>query len=129
MVVDASALVAILLYEGEAETLLAALARGGPKRLSAATLVEAGNVMHLRRGAVGDADLDALVAHFGIEIVPFDAAQAALARDAFRRFGKGIDRAGLNFGDCFSYALARLLGEPLLFVGNDFARMDITSAL
>jgi ribonuclease VapC len=129
MVVDSSAVVAVLRREGLWERLRDALLSAGYCVMSSATLVEAGMVMEGRLGRAGARDLDRLVAGIPIEIVPFDAAQATLAREAFRRFGKGRHPAGLNFGDCLAYALARHLAEPLLFTGNDFARTDIEAAL
>jgi ribonuclease VapC len=86
-------------------------------------------VVVARLGDAGEKELDALLARLGVEIVPVDAAQATIARDGFRRFGKGRSQAALNLGDLFAYALARTLTTPLLFVGNDFARSDIVPAL
>lgn len=129
MVVDSSAVIAILYEEPGWRSSIDAL-RGAPRRImSAATLVEAGMVIEAKRGAAGAELLDSLIARFGIEIVPFDAEQAALAREAFRRFGKGRHPAALNFGDCLTYALARREDAPLLFVGDDFARTDVEAAL
>jgi len=82
----------------------------------------------VRLGTEGIRDLDLFLATARIELVPFDATQARLAREAFRRFGKGRHPAGLNLGDCFSYALARAMNEPLLFKGNDFSRTDVIPA-
>lgn len=129
MIVDSSALVAILLLEPTAPSLLAALAAAPSRAVSAATLVEASIVMQLKKGPIGLRELDDLVARYGIEIVPVDLEQVRLAREGFARFGKGVDRAGLNFGDLFAYALARARGRPLLYLGNDFARTDVASAL
>ena len=86
-------------------------------------------VMELRLGDRGGREIDALVADIGIEIVAFDQAQARIAREAFRRFGKGRHRAGLNLGDCLAYALAKTLAAPLLFKGNDFSLTDVKPAL
>jgi ribonuclease VapC len=129
MVVDSSVTVAILRKEPGWERLRDALLSADRCMMSAATLVEAGLVMEGRLGVGGAADLDRLVAEVQIEIVSFNARQAELARQAFRRFGKGQHPARLNFGDCLSYALARHLAEPLLFIGDDFARTDIEAAL
>jgi len=85
-------------------------------------------VMQGRLGERGERELDLLVGRLRVEIVPVTLAQAELARSAFRRFGKGRHPAGLNFGDCFSYALARALGQPLLFVGKDFSQTDVQVA-
>jgi ribonuclease VapC len=128
MVADTSALVAILLGEPTADRLTAVLEAAPSLRCSAVSLVEAAMVMQGRLGERGERELDLLVGRLRVEIVPVTLAQAELARTAFRRFGKGRHPAGLNFGDCFSYALARALGEPLLFVGNDFSQTDVQVA-
>lgn len=125
MVIDTSALVALLGREPEAERLAQAI-QGDPVRLiSAVTHFEAALVMESRHGPKGGAELDRLVDRADFEIVPVTAEQSAMARQAWRRYGKGRHRAGLNFGDCFSYALARHAGEPLLFKADDFSRTDI----
>lgn len=126
MVVDTSALIAYLKGEPEAERLERALLAGDAVFLSAASLVEAGIVAERLRGEAGGRELDRLLQRLRVAIVPVSADHADLARLAFRRFGKGRHRAGLNFGDCFSYALALALGEPLLFVGSDFGRTDVS---
>ena len=90
-----------------------------------ASFVEASIVIEARHGADGLRALDRFVERAGIVVAAVDLEQAKLARDAFSRFGKGRHAAALNFGDCFSYALARVLGEPLLFKGEDFARTDV----
>lgn len=95
--------------------------------MSAGTLLEAGIVAEASGPGRAD-DLDDLIAHYKIDIVPFTASQAALARQAFRTYGKGRHAARLNFGDCISYALARESGEPLLFKGDDFAQTDVEAA-
>jgi ribonuclease VapC len=125
VIVDTSALVAILLREPLADRLVAALQREPDRRISTASLLEAGMVMQARLGDNGERELDLLVRQLGIVAIPFTPDHVELARSAFRRFGKGRHPAGLNFGDCFSYALAQALGEPLLFVGADFARTDL----
>ncbi|MGH6899674.1 MAG: type II toxin-antitoxin system VapC family toxin [Geminicoccaceae bacterium] len=125
MVVDSSVAIAILRREEGWERLRDALLSAGRCAMSSATLVEAGMVMEGRLGRAGGRDLDRLVAEVPIEIVPFDFAQTTLAREAFRRFGKGRHPAGLNFGDCLSYALAKHLAAPLLFTGGDFVRTDV----
>ncbi len=96
--------------------------------MSAASIVEAGIVTEASRGEAGGRDLDLLLAKLGIELVAFTPRQADLARKAWRRYGKGQDPARLNFGDCLAYALARDMGEPLLFKGNDFEQTDIEKA-
>lgn len=126
MIVDTSALVALLRDEPEAAA-FADLLRAAPRRLlSAASYVELAAVVDGRGDAVATGALDAWLAAWGIEIVPLSVAQAQLAREAYRRFGRGSGHpARLNLGDCFAYALARDLGEPLLFKGADFALTDI----
>lgn len=128
IVLDASALIAILLGESTAVTLAEAIQRNAPRLLSAASLVEASQVIESRKGEAGGRELDLLIYRAGIEIVPVDAAQAEVARAAFRQFGKGRHPAGLNYGDCFSYALAKVSEASLLFVGDDFSRTDLTIA-
>ena len=99
-----------------------------PPLFSAATLVELSIVVQARFGAEGQADLELFLRTAQVEIVSFNREQAELARTAFARYGKGRHRAGLNLGDCFSYALARFLDEPLLFKGDDFVHTDLRSA-
>ncbi|WP_159621900.1 type II toxin-antitoxin system VapC family toxin [Ruania rhizosphaerae] len=129
MIVDTSALVAVLLGEEDAEAIADALARG-PVRISAATVVEARVVLLAKVGPHGRRRLDALLLEADVEIVPTDAAQADVAADAYRDYGKGTGHpASLNLGDCFSYALATVLREPLLYKGGDFSHTDIRSVL
>jgi ribonuclease VapC len=129
VVLDTSALLAILLQEPDAQRYSDAIA-GAPRRvISAATLVEAGIVAEGRGGAPLREDLDALLARARAEVADFTAAHAATARDVWRRFGKGRHPAGLNLGDCFAYALAQSRGEPLLYKGTDFAQTDVKAAL
>ncbi len=125
MVIDTSAVIAIFLEEPTAERLSRATRAAPTRRISAASVVEAGIVVQGRFGDTGEAKLDRLLGHLEVEVVPFTERHAELARSAFRRFGKGRHPAGLNFGDCFSYALARALDEPLLFVGDDFSHTDV----
>jgi ribonuclease VapC len=129
MIVDTSAIMAILRKEPEASAFGAALTEEPRIAISAATLLELCMVAESRAGPAVWAEVEALVAGAGIEVVPFTAGQAALARDGWRRFGKGRHPAGLNFGDCFACALAQERGEPLLFKGDDFARTDVRRAL
>lgn len=129
MVIDTSALLAILLNEPERRAFAEAIEAADSCSMSAASLLETSLVIESRFGAEGSRDLDQLVEKARIELVPFDAEQLAIARRAFSRFGKGRHLAGLNFGDCFAYALARHLGEPLLFKGKDFALTDIEEAI
>lgn len=128
IVLDASAVIAILLGEPAAASLAEAIRRSAPRLLSAASLVEASHVVESRKGEAGGRELDLLIYRAGIEIVPVDAVQAEVARAAFRQFGKGRHPAGLNYGDCFSYALAKVSEAPLLFVGEDFSRTDLAIA-
>ena len=128
MVIDASALLAILLGEPGHETLNERIVRDTRRLISAATVVEAGIVLLSRQSAKNEPFLDVFLLKAGIEIMSVDSAQAQLAREAFRRFGKGRHPAGLNFGDCFAYALAAVTGEPLLYKGDDFAKTDIAAA-
>jgi ribonuclease VapC len=128
MVIDTSGVIAILQAEPPAERLGRAIRESLTRRMSAASVVEAGIVVQRRFGDAGERELDALLHQLDLEIVPLTADHARLARDAFRRFGRGRHPAGLNFGDCFSYALARALSEPLLFVGEDFSQTDVAVA-
>jgi ribonuclease VapC len=129
MIVDTSALVAVLDQEPEAERIVRTLASAAERVLSAANLVEVGIVMQARRGDDGARDLDLLLAKLRIDIAEVTASQADIARKAFRRFGRGRHAANLNFGDCFAYTLAKETSAPLLFKGNDFGRTDLTVAL
>lgn len=125
MVLDTSALLAILQDEPERRAFNEAIECADAVRMSVASLVEASIVIEVRYGAEGLRDLDRFVDRAAIELAPVDVEQAREARLAFSRFGKGRHPAGLNFGDCFAYALARVLGEPLLFKGDDFSQTDI----
>ena len=129
MVVDTSALIAILLGEPEAESLKAALSEAVEPSISAVSLFEARMVMTARLGPAGREALDAIIVELAITVLPFDAKHASVATDAFLAYGKGRHPAGLNFGDCCAYALAQATGRPLLFKGDDFAQTDIASAL
>lgn len=129
MIVDSSALLAVLQLEPEAEAVSQALLQGHPRRLSAANFVETSIVVEARHADAGIRELDNLLHRASIEIVAVDEQQARLAREAFRHFGKGRHKAGLNFGDCFAYALAKSLAEPLLCAGKDFRETDIAVVL
>jgi ribonuclease VapC len=128
MVVDTSAIVAILLNEPERHRFIRLIEGTPVRRLSAARRVEATLVIEGRKRDAGRADLDLFLYEAEVEIVPVTLEQVETACAAFRRYGKGRHPAGLNFGDVFAYALAKVTGEPLLFKGNDFARTDIASA-
>ncbi|HJZ71466.1 MAG TPA: type II toxin-antitoxin system VapC family toxin [Vicinamibacterales bacterium] len=125
MVLDTSALLALLLDEPEAEAFRAAVEEDSTRLVSAATLLETALVIEARKGEPGGRELDTLIQKADVVVVPVDADHVAEARRAYRRFGKGRHAAGLNFGDVFAYALARTAGEPLLFKGDDFAKTDI----
>ena len=129
MVIDTSALLAVLLQEPDAARVADAIEAGSPRLLSAATLLEASIVIESRKGEAGGRELDLLVYRGGIEIVPVDQGQAETARAAWRRFGKGRHPAALNYGDCFAYALAKSRRLPLLFRGDDFSRTDVDCVL
>jgi len=129
VVVDSSALLAVLFGEPDCDRFIALLADAEDALISAATLVEASIVMQAKTGDDGVDDLDELLAAAAVRCVAVDGVQAHLARDAFARFGKRRAPAGLNFGDCFSYALASATARPLLFKGSDFSQTDITPAL
>jgi ribonuclease VapC len=120
-------LLAILQNEPERRTFNEAIEAAETRVMSAATLVEVSIVIESRFGAEGLRDLDLFIERAGIEIAPVDKEQAHVARRAFSRFGKGRHEAGLNYGDCFAYALATVLGEPLLYKGEDFRRTDVAS--
>jgi ribonuclease VapC len=128
MVIDTSAIVAIALDEPEAPSFEERIADDPVRMISSATLLETAIVIETRLGARGGGELDLWVHKAGVEIVAIDAELADLARRAWRRFGRGRHPAGLNFGDCFSYALASLTQEPLLFKGADFTQTDIRAA-
>lgn len=129
MIVDSSALVAILFKEADAATLARALRDAPSRAVAAPTVVEAAMVAEGRAGPAMGGELDDLLRAVDAEIVAFTAEHAAFARDAWRRFGKGRHPAGLNLGDCFAYALAVARDEPLLFKGDDFARTDVKAAI
>ena len=128
MVVDTSALLAILEGESTAQRLVDALSAADAIRVSAGTALEAGIGGEARRGEAGGRELDLLLHRLRADVVSVTAEHVEIARDAYRRYGKGHHPAALNFGDCFAYALASALGEPLMFVGNDFARTDVEAA-
>lgn len=128
MVVDTSALLAILNDEPERRAFNEAIEAAESVSLSAATLVETSIVIEARYGAEGVRDLDHFLNLASIEVREVDADQAYVARRAFTEFGKGRHPAGLNYGDCFSYALAKVRGERLLFKGDDFSKTGIESA-
>lgn len=129
MVIDSSAIAAILFDESGSRTYIDALAAPGRKFMSAMTKLEASIVVEARKGEPGARAFIRLMAAAEIEVIAFDSGQAEIAHDAWRRFGKGRHEAALNLGDCASYALAVLLNEKLLFKGDDFTKTDVASAL
>ena len=128
MILDSSVLIAIVLREPGYEELLDKLRSTDTLGIGTPTLTEAGMVLSARLGVEPQALLDRFLRDFGIVPVAFGETHWREALEAFRRFGKGRHAAALNFGDCLSYAVARLAGHPLLFVGNDFSRTDIEAA-
>ena len=129
MIIDSSAILAILFGEEDMESYEAAIAAATVRRLSAGNYLEASIVVESRAGSRGLEQLDAMLKRATIEVVPVTVDQVCAARRAWREFGKGHHPAGLNFGDCFAYALALTTGEPLLFKGDDFTRTDILAAV
>src|SRR5438445_3585439 len=125
MVIDTSALIAILQREPERRSFLEVIESADSTRMSVASFVESSMVIESRYGAEGLRDLDQFISRASIELMPVDREQGQLARSAFSRFGKGRHRAGLNYGDCFAYAAAISLGEPLLCKGDDFTHTDV----
>jgi ribonuclease VapC len=128
MVVDTSAIAAILFDEPEAAGMIEALEAAPLRLLSVASLVEATLVVEGRKGPSAEGVVEHLVEEAEIELVPIAVEHARLACEAFRTYGRGRHPAGLNFGDCFAYALAKATGEPLLFKGDDFGRTDVAAA-
>src|SRR5947207_8231328 len=130
MVIDSSALIAMLLAEPEADEFVAVIAATSNRLMSAASYLETAIVMLARSGPDAQEKVDRLLAELSITVVPFARDQAMLGIIAYRQYGKGSGHtAGLNFGDCFTYALAKLTGEPVLFKGNDFSLTDIGVAV
>ncbi len=125
MVIDTSAILAIMQREPERRVFLEAITAADSTRMSVASFVESSMVIESRYGAEGVRDLDRFLSRAGVELIPVDMEQGQLARSGFSRFGKGRHRAGLNYGDCFSYAAAMSLGEPLLCKGDDFIHTDV----
>lgn len=129
MIVDTSALLAILFNESDAEIYARAIAQADAPRISAANFVEAAIVIEAQTKNSSSSQLDAFMRRAGIAIEPVTEEQAHAARQAYTDFGKGRHSAALNFGDCFAYALAKVTGNPLLFKGKDFSQTDITPAI
>jgi|SRR5215469_13151701 len=130
MVIDSSAIIALLLGEPETTDFVSAIAVASSRLVSAATYFESAIVILARSGPMALEKLDRLLGDLEVDVVPFTREQAALAITAYAEYGRGSGHAArLNFGDCFSYALAKLRAEPLLFKGNDFSHTDITPAV
>lgn len=125
MVVDSSALLAILFNEPDAQAIRTAFDHDDVRLMSAATLLEVSIVIEARKGENGGRDLDVLISKSKIEVIPVDQDQVGEARRGWRRFGRGRHPAALNYGDLFAYALSRTSGEPLLYKGDDFTRTDV----
>lgn len=125
MVIDTSALLAILFKEPERDTFAKALSSAGVRLISTVSVLEAAVVVSTRKGPDGVLELDNFLDEGKCEVVAFTSAQLRLARQAYEAYGKGRHPAGLNLGDCCSYALAQHAAEPLLFKGNDFALTDV----
>lgn len=129
MIIDTSALIAILRDEPDARRFAEAIESAGERSISVATYVELGAVIDGARDPVASRRVDELLTAASISVEPVTEEQARVAREAYRDFGKGSGHgAALNFGDCFAYALARTRGEPLLYKGDDFSRTDISTA-
>jgi len=129
IVIDTSALMALLLQESDAEALLDAAARAAVVHLSAASRLELGLVAESARYGIEATEVEQLLVALRVEVMPFDGHQLHWALEGWRRYGKGRQPAGLNLGDCFSYGLAKALKAPLLFQGDDFAATDVARAL
>jgi ribonuclease VapC len=129
MIVDTSALLAILLREQEAASFAAAIESANTSRLSVASYLEAAIFVDRHGDEVRRAMLDTFLEEFAIRLEPITVEQARIARQAFQWFGKGLHPAALNFGDCFTYALAKATREPVLFKGQDFSQTDLVAAL
>lgn len=129
MIIDSSAILAVLFNEPDAATYAAAIANASSCRISAANYVETAVVIEAQNPHTGSRQFDIFMRRAGITVEPVTEEQALLARQAYADFGKGRHPAGLNFGDCFSYALAKALREPLLFKGNDFSKTDVSAFL
>ena len=125
MVIDTSALAAIFFAEPERQKFLGAITSAESRLVSAATLLETGIVVEARQGESAGREFDLFVVRADLQVVPVDSEQVEIARSAWRRYGKGRHRAGLNYGDCFAYALAKSTAEPLLAKGSDFSMTDI----
>jgi len=129
MIVDASAIIAILRAEPQAEAMARALDRAHTSSISAVNYVEAAVVIDSSGSVISRLRFDDFFREAPVVIESVTPEQAKIAREAYRNFGKGRHKAGLNFGDCFAYALAKVTGEPLLFIGDDFGHTDVEAAV
>ncbi len=125
MVIDTSALIAIFLAEAERRQFLDRIVEAATRLISAANALETGIVLEARRGEAAGREFDLFLVRANLQVVPVDSEQVEIARSAWRKYGKGRHPAGLNFGDCFAYALAKSSGEPLLAKGTDFSTTDL----
>jgi ribonuclease VapC len=125
MVIDTSALLAIFLGEPERKAFLDSIFQAETRMISAANVFETGIVLEARRGESAGREFDLFVVRTNLQIIALDSEQVEIARSAWRKYGKGRHPAGLNFGDCFAYALAKFTGEPLLAKGDDFGATDV----
>lgn len=128
MVLDTSAVIAVLQSESDADRLIATIEGAEELTMSAASVLEASIVLFTRYGDFGDRELDLFLHRLSVRVVSVTPEHLEMARSGLRRFGKGRHAAGLNYGDCFSYALAVSRGEPLLFTGEDFSKTDVLVA-
>ena len=125
MVIDTSALIAIFMAEAERRQFLDRIVEAATRLISAANALETGIVLEARRGEAAGREFDLFLVRANLQVVPVDSEQVEIARSAWRKYGKGRHPAGLNFGDCFAYALAKSSGEPLLAKGTDFSTTDL----
>ena len=128
MIIDTSAIIAVLFNEDDAKVYADLITQSDSRRMSAATFVETAIVVETQTKTSGSRQLDAFLRRADIAIEPVTEEHAHIARQAFIDFGKGRHPAGLNYGDCFSYALAKATGEPLLYKGKDFSKTDLVAA-
>jgi ribonuclease VapC len=129
MVVDTSALLAIFLAEPERREFLELITQAETRCISAANALETGIVLEARRGEAAGREFDLFLHHAKFDVVSVDSEQMEIARLAWRKYGRGRHPAGLNFGDCFAYALAKAMGQPILFKGDDFKQTDLLPVL
>jgi ribonuclease VapC len=130
VVLDTSAILAILFTEPEAALMVGALVGADRRLVGAPTLAEAATILLARKGSAGGVALDALLQRLAVEVVPMTPEAATLARSAYQRFGKGVGTPGvLKYGDCLAYGVPMAAGEPLLFKGDDFRRTDVVAAV